>query len=355
MFLWNFCHLFPELFYQWNTSINDSFRFFGFFLGIISWKVALLFNGEGFGFQLRGVSFLSVRGGGREGAPLGNTGFDGGTSCSPHYGKPWYTSTTGFKNINTDIMECLVVMECIYNVNARKSPTLLSYIATTLFEQQWVLEKVEESSVTDIETDNDSEELPPEMNTRWKEIGHLDFVLPTKKLIKKWLLNFSLFAIKIWQNHTYHDRFSDGNVMFSKDSISLYNEYVSFLKLHSSEESNLLIKDSFKGFVSNRYRCLGELSSMFLNRNLTIDLFFVNQVDIHVRKFVVAVHAYYNIAWFSLYCEVASMFHEKITIHIKKYLGTDEYKDICFRLIMKWCKTGIKHHYSKSQMHNRWN
>ena len=63
-------------------------------------------------------------------------------------------------------MECLVVMECIYNVNARKSPTLLSYIATTLFEQQSVLEKVEESSVTDIETDNDSEELPPEMNTR---------------------------------------------------------------------------------------------------------------------------------------------------------------------------------------------
>ena len=38
--------------------------------------------------------------------------------------------------MNTDIMEFLVVMECIYNVNARKSPTLLSYIATTLFEQQ---------------------------------------------------------------------------------------------------------------------------------------------------------------------------------------------------------------------------
>ena len=51
---------------------------------------------------------------------------------------------------------------------------------------------------------------------------------------------------------------------------------------------------------------------------------------------VVAVHAYHNIAWFSLYCEVAGIFHKKITIPIKRCLDIDEYKDICFRLIMKW-------------------
>ena len=28
MFLWNFCHLFPVLFYDWNKSITDSFWFF---------------------------------------------------------------------------------------------------------------------------------------------------------------------------------------------------------------------------------------------------------------------------------------------------------------------------------------
>ena len=28
MFLWKFCHLFPVLFYDWNTSINDNYRFF---------------------------------------------------------------------------------------------------------------------------------------------------------------------------------------------------------------------------------------------------------------------------------------------------------------------------------------
>ena len=44
-FLWNFCHLFPVLFYEWNTSINDSYQFLGFFLRIISWKEPSLFNG----------------------------------------------------------------------------------------------------------------------------------------------------------------------------------------------------------------------------------------------------------------------------------------------------------------------
>ena len=44
--------LFPVLFYEWNTSINVSFWFWGvFLLGIISWKGALLFNGRGFIFK----------------------------------------------------------------------------------------------------------------------------------------------------------------------------------------------------------------------------------------------------------------------------------------------------------------
>ena len=52
-----------------------------------------------------------------------------------------------------------------------------------------------------------------------------------------------------------------------------------FIKLHSKEESQLPIKDSFKGFVSNRFRCMGELSSMFVNHKLTIDSFFDIQIN----------------------------------------------------------------------------
>ena len=54
-------------------------------------------------------------------------------------------------------MECLVVMECIYNVDACKMPALLCYIANKLFGQQWLFKKVEERNTNDMETD-DSEE-----------------------------------------------------------------------------------------------------------------------------------------------------------------------------------------------------
>ena len=68
-------------------------------------------------------------------------------------------------------------MDCIYNVDARKSPALLCYVANKSFWQQWLFEKVEESNTNIIERDNDSQELPPVMKRRWKEIGHLDFAL----------------------------------------------------------------------------------------------------------------------------------------------------------------------------------
>ena len=47
-------------------------------------------------------------------------------------------------------------------------------------------------------------------------------------------------------------------------------------------------------------------------------------------------HAYDNIAWFSLYCEAAGIFYEKITISIKRCWDIDEYNNICFRLITEW-------------------
>ena len=52
----DFCHLSPVLFYIWNTNIDDSFHFFRvFFLGIISWKGATLFNGGGGCFSDRAL------------------------------------------------------------------------------------------------------------------------------------------------------------------------------------------------------------------------------------------------------------------------------------------------------------
>ena len=65
--LWNFCHLFPVLFYDWNTVLMKVFDFLGFFLGFIFWKVASLFNGWDC-FSVGMASFLS--GGVHRGAML---------------------------------------------------------------------------------------------------------------------------------------------------------------------------------------------------------------------------------------------------------------------------------------------
>ena len=47
-----------------------------------------------------------------------------------------------------------------------------------------------------MEKDNDSEEQPPAITRRWQEIGHLDFVLPTKKINEKMVAKFSLICYK---------------------------------------------------------------------------------------------------------------------------------------------------------------
>ena len=134
------CGIFA-IFFQSETQVLMTVSdFWVFFLGIISWKVVLLFNGEGFGFQLSVDSILrGVVPHWRhwlwwEGRFLKNII---GWRVQPHahYGKSWYTCTTSFKLINIDIMEYFVVMECIYNVDACRIPAFLCYIANKLFGQ----------------------------------------------------------------------------------------------------------------------------------------------------------------------------------------------------------------------------
>ena len=72
---------------------------------------------------------------------------------------------------------------------------------------------------------------------------------------------------------------------------------------------------------------------MFVNHNLTTNLFFVNQLDIHAKKLILALRSHYNNALFSLRCKVARTFHQEITIPIRRCLSIDDYKGICFRLI----------------------
>ena len=82
-FLWNFCHFFLVLFYEWNTSINDSFQFFGFFF----WES---FPGRGFIFQCK--CLFSIEGSFIfRGVGVQKKSWDGVRvpPMPPHWGKPW--------------------------------------------------------------------------------------------------------------------------------------------------------------------------------------------------------------------------------------------------------------------------
>ena len=83
-------------------------------------------------------------------------------------------------------------MENSYNVDTHKIPALQCYM---LFGQKQLFEKVE-SNINDIETAHDSKELSPVKTRNQKEIGHLDFVLPTKKSIREMVAEFSLSCYK---------------------------------------------------------------------------------------------------------------------------------------------------------------
>ena len=55
---------------------------------------------------------------------------------------------TGYKTINPDIMECLVVMESKFKVDERKCAELLAYIANKVFHQKWDVEVWMNQNVT---------------------------------------------------------------------------------------------------------------------------------------------------------------------------------------------------------------
>ena len=74
------------------------------------------------------------------------------------------------------------------------------------------------------------------------------------------------------------------------ESISLHKEYKDFLKKDSLSDSDThvlskhLVKNSFNGFVSNRFGRIGELSVAVVLHNKLIDKFFENQVNEHTNK-----------------------------------------------------------------------
>ena len=114
---------------------------------------------------------------------------------------------------------------------------------------------------------------------------------------------------------------------YKKESISLYIDYIVFLKSKIEkcndykEKSKILLKDGFKGFVSNRFRSIGELSALFIYHHGMIDVFFEKLVDIHAYKLVLATSSYQKSKWFIMCCKIACFFDKSLTVPIKKQLA----------------------------------
>ena len=94
----------------------------------------------------------------------------------------------GYKDIDPDVMECIVIMESVSKVDAGQRPSLLAYIANKLFGQKWIVE--EDKSVDD---HMKIEEEAPVVKKR-KNIGCLEYSLPSRTSVGKMIEDFSILS-----------------------------------------------------------------------------------------------------------------------------------------------------------------
>lgn len=422
---------------------------------------------------------------------------------------PKISTRTGYKTVNLDIMECLVVMESVFKVAGNKAPKLLCYIANKVFKQNWIVaddEKPQKRKRKRKEEEEEEEEEPPSKKQK-TYLDSYENVVPSRPAVQTWVESFSFlsfadmaesiakaeenkqvvtfgiddtvkaagtkrhdiktghvtiigedksreaFCTGFRQNvshagkdaaevvkldiskmavitgNTYEDmkgminyfmtdRAGDGDTMLDNleispekrlkcnahvllaidhamdkvfkdietqvgasnlisegaahvfnapktsiwylgllalakllspshnaESISLHTEYKDFLRADSKSNSSTsklskdLIKNGLKGFESNRFGRLGELSATVVAQASMLNTFFENQVNEHANKLVLAVSCYKESEWFVSCSEVASQFYSQVTLKIKLVLGIDEYKDTYYPGGRSWKAT----------------
>ena len=112
----------------------------------------------------------------------------------------------------------------------------------------------------------------------------------------------------------------------NSESISLYKDYCHYLSRLTDDKGRKL-KNEFKGFISNRFGRVGELSHSVCKHISNIRRFFEEYINENSNKLVLAVDSYIESEWFLTCCEIASMFYQDITITIKRVIGIDQFKD----------------------------
>ena len=89
----------------------------------------------------------------------------------------------------------------MYKIEGRKAAQLLQHIANKVFKQNWIVKEEKENSIGEVDgyemEDNGDNDEPDRRKSR-RSIGDLDYVLPTRSMVKTYaLLSFTGMAERI--------------------------------------------------------------------------------------------------------------------------------------------------------------
>ena len=94
-------------------------------------------------------------------------------------------------------METLIVMESAFKVEERKCTQLLAFIANKIFGQNWSVDtKEDEDDQGEALYEDDKSKPAGPSEKKRKKISNLDFVLPSRNAIHKWVQQLSLLSLR---------------------------------------------------------------------------------------------------------------------------------------------------------------
>ena len=102
-------------------------------------------------------------------------------------------------------------------------------------------------------------------------------------------------------------------------SISLYNDYKCWLQMNEIQTGS-----NFKGFVSNRFGRIAELSQIHIIHKDHMKKFFDDVVDINSNNLVLAVSTFIQNDWFTQCSELYTEIGDMVIFPLMEFIGIDD-------------------------------
>ena len=119
-------------------------------------------------------------------------------------------------------------------------------LLTSYLDNNSHLKKVKKA-IKMISIDHDSEELSPVVKRRRKGIGHLDFVLPTRKSLRKMVAEFSLICYKDMAESIINANANGQTVSYGSDDTikAAENKKIDIKTVYVTKNSSKRERESF--------------------------------------------------------------------------------------------------------------